>query len=48
MESAKMGISTAYGMPTKLSTPKRRSKARIGPVYTTYRNPSTTDVKGDP
>jgi hypothetical protein len=40
MSSAKIGMSTAYGISTRLARPSMRSRARMGGVRTTKRNPS--------
>ena len=46
--SAKTGMSTAYGMPVRLTRPKSSSKARMGAVCATKRNPSTMWLMAEP
>src|ERR1035441_5091719 len=47
MRSAKMGISTVYGMPVTLTMPSRIKIAWTGGLRMTNRNPSTTREMGD-
>ena len=46
--SAKIGMSTEYGIPIRLTTPSSNSRARTGFVCSTNSNPSTMASIRDP
>jgi hypothetical protein len=48
MRSAKIGISTVYGIPVKPTTASSMSSAWIAGLWTTQPNPSTIFGSGDP